>query len=73
VTIVPLVAGGSTTSQIDEPTQLPLFEAIRIWMDGEGVQFDIVDDGTRLTEANIQEIIHSKAYKEQLLAFHERR
>jgi len=42
-------------------------------MDGEGVQFDIVDDGTRLTEANIQEIIHSKAYKEQLLAFHERR
>jgi hypothetical protein len=73
VTIFPVATRSSTTNQIDGPKKLSLFEAVRIWLDDEGVPFDIVDDGNRLTEEEIKEISHSEAYKGELLAFDERR
>lgn len=73
VTISPVAAGGSTFRQIDELRQLPLFEAVRRWIDNEAVRFDIVDEGETLTEEKIREIVHSEAYKEQLLVFDVRR
>jgi hypothetical protein len=73
VTILPVAAEGSNPRRIDEPKQLSLFEAVRNWLDDEGVPFDIVDEGNRLTAEKIQEIAHSEEYKEQLLAFDERR
>lgn len=73
VTISSVVAGGSTPRQIDELRQLSLFEAVRTWMDNEAVRFDIIDQGEPLTEEKIYEIVHSEAYKEQLLAFDIRR
>ena len=63
----------SSGNDIDRPKQLSLFEAIRMWTDDEGIPFDIVDAGNRLTKAQIQEIVHSEAYKTKLLAFDERR
>jgi hypothetical protein len=44
-----------------------------MWANDEGIPFDIVDAGNRLTKAQIQEIAHSEAYKAKLLAFDERR
>ena len=73
VTISPVAAGRSASRQIDELKQLPLFEAVRTWMDNEAVWFDIVDEGEPLTEEKIHEIVHSEAYKELLLAFDIRR
>ena len=74
VTIYPTTKRCSSSSkQIDSPKQLSLFEAVRRWTDDEGVPFDILDEGTRLTEEQIQEIAHSEAYKAELLAFDERR
>lgn len=58
---------------IDELRQLPLFEAVRRWIDNEAVRFDIVDEGETLTAEKIREIVHSEAYKEQLLVFDVRR
>jgi hypothetical protein len=73
VTIFPVATRSTTANQIDGPKKLSLFEAVRIWIDDEGDPFDIVDEGNRLTEEKIREIAHSEAYKEQLLAFDERR
>jgi hypothetical protein len=74
VTISPTTKRSSSSfKQIDRPKQLSLFEAVRIWTDDEGVPFDILDEGNRLTEEQIQEIAHSEAYKAELLAFDERR
>lgn len=73
VTISPVAARGSTFRQIDELRQLPLFEAVRRWIDNEAVRFDIVDEGETLTAEKIREIVHSEAYKEQLLVFDVRR
>jgi len=44
-----------------------------MWTNDEGIPFDIVDAGNRLTQAQIQDIAHSEAYKAKLLAFDERR
>ena len=57
----------------DKRNKLSLFEAVRMWTDDEGIPFDVVDAGNRLTKAQIQEIAHSEAYKAMLLAFDERR
>ncbi|WP_426531791.1 hypothetical protein [Bradyrhizobium sp. McL0615] len=63
----------ASSNSIDEPKQVSLFDAVRKWTDAEGANaFDIELDGKRLTPAQIQEIAHSEAYKERLLAFHER-
>ena len=72
VTISP-AAGRAASRQIDELKRLPLFEAVRTWMDNEAVRFDIVDEGEPLTEEKIHEIVRSEAYKQQLLAFDVRR
>jgi hypothetical protein len=63
----------SPGNHIDRPKQLSLFEAVRMWTNDEGIPFDIVDAGNRLTQAQIQDIAHSEAYKAKLLAFDERR
>ena len=74
VTISPAGKGSSSPgNHIDRPKQLSLFEAVRMWTNDEGIPFDIVDAGNRLTEEQIQEIAHSEAYKAELLAFDERR
>jgi hypothetical protein len=63
----------ASPNSIDEPKQVSLFDAVRKWTDAEGADaFNIELDGERLTPAVIQEIAHSEAYKERLLAFHER-
>ena len=52
VTISP--TGKRTSSpgnHIDRPKKFPLFEAVRTWTNDEGVPFDIVDAGNRLTKA----------------------
>ena len=63
----------SPGNHFDRPKQLSLFEAVRMWTNDEGIPFDIVDAGNRLTQAQIQDIAHSEAYKAKLLAFDERR
>ena len=74
VTISPTAKRSSSPgNHIDIPKQLSLFEAVRMWTNDEGIPFDIVDAGNRLTKAQIQEIAHSEAYKAKLLAFDERR
>ena len=74
VTISPTEKRSSSPgNHIDRAKQLSLFEAVRRWTDDEGVPFDILDEGNRLTEEQIQEIAHSEAYKAELLAFDERR
>jgi len=74
VTISPTGNGNSSSgNHIDRPKQLPLFEAVRMLTDDERTPFEIVDAGNRLTKAQIQEIVHSEAYKGKLLAFDERR
>ena len=74
VTISPTGKRSSSPgNHIDRPKQLSLFEAVRMWTNDEGIPFDIVDAGNRLTKAQIQEIAHSEAYKAKLLAFDERR
>ena len=74
VTISPTAKRSSSPgNHIDIPKQLSLFEAVRMWTNDEGIPFDIVDAGNRLTKAQIQEIAHSEAYKAMLLAFDERR
>jgi hypothetical protein len=74
VTISPTEKRSSSPgNHIDRPKQLSLFEAVRMWTNDEGIPFDIVDAGNRLTQAQIQEIAHSEAYKSKLLAFDERR
>ena len=74
VTISPTEKRSSSPdNHIDRPKQLSLFEAVRRWTDDEGVPFDILAEGSRLTEEQIQEIAHSEAYKAELLAFDERR
>ncbi len=74
VTISPTTKRSSSSGKkIDRLKQLSLFEAVRRWTDDEGNPFDILDEGNRLTEAEIQEIAHSEAYKAELLAFDERR
>jgi hypothetical protein len=74
VTITP---SGKTSSSpgnhIHISKQLSLFEAVRLWSNDEGIPFDIVDAGNRLTKEQIQEITHSEAYTAKLLAFDERR
>ncbi|HEY6763542.1 MAG TPA: hypothetical protein VI386_02115 [Candidatus Sulfotelmatobacter sp.] len=63
----------SSFNSIDKPTQVSLFDAVRKWTDAEGVDaFDIELDGNCLTPEQIQEIAHSEAYKDRLLAFNER-
>src|ERR1039457_4964842 len=42
----------SPGNHIDRPKQLSLFEAVRMWTNDEGIPFDIVDAGNRLTQAN---------------------
>jgi hypothetical protein len=74
VTISPTGKRSSSPgNHIDRLKQLSLFEAVRMWTNDEGIPFDIVDAGNRLTKAQIQEIAHSEAYKAKLLAFDERR
>jgi len=74
VTISPTEKGNSSPdNHIDRPKQMSLFEAVRMWTNDEEIPFDIVDAGNRLTKAQIQEIVHSEAYKTKLLAFDERR
>jgi hypothetical protein len=74
VTISPTGERSSSPgNHIDIPKHLALFEAVRMWTNDEGIPFDIVDAGNRLTKAQIQEIAHSEAYKAKLLAFDERR
>jgi len=74
VTISPIGKRNSSPgNHIDRPKQLSLFEAVRMWTNDEGIPFDIVDAGNRLTKVQIQEIAHSEAYKAKLLAFDERR
>jgi hypothetical protein len=74
VTISPTEKRSSSPgNHIDKPKQLSLFEAVRMWTNDEEILFDIVDAGNRLTKAQIQEIVHSEAYKTKLLAFDERR
>jgi hypothetical protein len=74
---VKLLRTAQPTSSIDpvqESAPLALFEAIRRWIDGEGMGgFDIELDGARLTLEQIQQIAHSEDYKARLLAFDERR
>ena len=41
----------SPDNHIDRPKKFPLFEAVRTWTNDEGVPFDIVDAGNRLTKA----------------------
>lgn len=53
--------------------QVSLFEAVRRWTDDDGVVLMIHDGATRLSSAEIQQIAHSEAYKERLLAYDERR
>jgi hypothetical protein len=63
----------SSFNSIDKPTQVSLFDAVRKWTDAEGVDaFDIELDGNSLTPEQIQEIAHSEAFKDRLLAFNER-
>jgi hypothetical protein len=59
--------------QIDRPQQVSLFEAVRRWTDAEGLAFDIVVDGHRLSKEQIEDIAHSEPYKSELLGFDERR
>ena len=74
VTISPTTKRSSSFGkQIDRPKKLSLFEAVRRLTDDEGVPFDILAEGSGLTEEQIQEIAHSEAYKAELLAFDERR
>jgi hypothetical protein len=63
----------SSTNSVAQTTELSLFDAVREWTDAEGVDaFNIDLDGKRLTPEQIQEIAHSEAYKDRLLAFNER-
>jgi hypothetical protein len=63
----------SSTNSVDRATELSLFDAVREWTDAEGVDaFYIELGGKRLTPEQIQEIAHSEAYKNRLLAFNER-
>jgi hypothetical protein len=63
----------SSFNSIDKPTQVSLFDAVLKWTDAEGVDaFDIELDGNSLTPEQIQEIAHSEAFKDRLLAFNER-
>jgi len=78
-TILPPAEPSTSSNSIDKPKQVSLFDAVRKWTDAEGADvFNIELDGKRLTPAEIQdpaeiqEIAHSEAYKERLLAFHER-
>jgi hypothetical protein len=72
-TILRSAEPSASSNSNDEPKQVSLFDAVRKWTDAEGADaFDIELDGKRLTAAEIQEIAHSEAYKERLLAFHER-
>jgi hypothetical protein len=74
VTLSPLAKGDSSRgTRIYRSMKLSLFEAVRSWTDEEGNPFDIEVDGNPLTKEQIQEIAHSEAYKEELLAFDERR
>ncbi len=52
---------------------LSLFEAVRIWSNQEGADFDVVADGKPLTDDQIKEILRSNEFKAALLAFDERR
>jgi hypothetical protein len=64
----------SVADPVREPAQLSLFEAVRRWIDDEGMGgFDIELDGALLTLEQIQQIAHSEDYKARLLAFDERR
>ncbi len=61
------------STKSEQPTQTSLFDAVRKWTDTEGVDgFEIELAGNRLTPEQIQEIAHSEAYKDRLLAFNER-
>ena len=72
-TIFPSSEAISSSNSVDKPTQVALFEAVRQWTDAEGIgAFEIELDGKRLTSEQIQEIAHSEAYKDRLLAFNER-
>jgi hypothetical protein len=63
----------SSSNLMDQPTLVSLFDAVRKWTDAEGADaFYIELDGNRLTPEQIQAIAHSEAYKDRLLAFHER-
>jgi hypothetical protein len=41
----------SPDNHIDRSKKLSLFEAVRMWTNDEGIPFDIVDAGNRLTKA----------------------
>ena len=63
----------ASTNSVDQPTDVSLFDAVRMWTDEEGLDaFEIELDGKRLTPEQIQEIAHSEDYKDRLLAFNER-
>ena len=67
--ILTLTASGRPTAI----TEVSLFEAVRRWTDDDGVSLTIDDEAGRLSDAEIQRIAHSEAYKKRLLAYDERR
>jgi hypothetical protein len=72
--LLPTAKPASAGDPVREPAQVSLFEAVRQWIDDEGMGgFDIELDGARLTLEQIQQIAHSEEYKARLLAFDERR
>ena len=71
VTILPFTKTASSAN--DQPKQVSLFDAVRMWTDEEGLDaFEIELDSKRLTPDEIQAIAHSEAHKDRLLAFNER-
>jgi hypothetical protein len=74
VNLLPTARPASAADPAREAEQLSLFEAVRRWIEGEGMGgFDIELDGAPLTLEQIQQIAHSEEYKTRLLAFDERR
>ena len=63
----------SSTSSAAQAIEISLFDAVRKWKDAEGADAYCIElDGKRLTKAEVQEMTHSEAYKDRLLAFKER-
>jgi hypothetical protein len=54
--------------------RLSLFEAVRRWIQDEGLSSLVIDDGgTLLTDSEILQITNSQNYRDMVLAFDDRR
>lgn len=74
VSLLPTAQPASSADPVQQPAQLSLFEAVRRWIDDEGMGgFEIEMDGAPLTLEQIQLVAHSEEYTTRLLAFDERR